>query len=405
MYRLKHLSVDQSVLSVAETTGAAKAIIWMLCWKQCGLGEGWRNTLLYPDIPLALDEVYSSLDNQLFLVFFFPGLPESSAIRDPGIQCTAQQPSKRTKQRWVRKMVKVWFRWLQKQWHMSPLLFLSHVSKWFVLGQNWGRVRPGLPDCCFFTSHPAGYEKTLWFHLSRRPRLLWQPDRFPGWGKKRKEYFWTLSVEHTCACSLLLKYHQGKLREFSKKCVLSFPCLPLVCFCCFPKQLDFQTKSTGTLLWVSWLFLVHVSLAIPLFKQRFLYMVYEVEPRANIITVSCSELTPTKPPSAVLQQDFMSSCSPAPKVWLCPSSAQSSESFDSAGQDCEQCHWESTPCLTQTGLHSWNPGALSGEGKCWDFQSHKRQSSSLIWTLTVDRVQKLKWFEGKAFLQGQGGKK
>lgn len=149
--------------------------------------------------------------------------------------------------------------------------------------------------------------------------------------EKKKAYFWTLSVEQTCTCSLLLKYHQGKLRKFSKKCVLSFPCLPSVCFCFFPKQLDFQTKRIGTLLWVSWLFSVHVSLAIPLFKQRLLYIVYEVEPRANIITVSCSELTPTKPPSAVLQQDFMSSHSPAPQVWLCPSSAQSSESFDSAG--------------------------------------------------------------------------
>lgn len=141
-----------------------------------------------------------------------------------------------------------------------------------------------------------------------------------------------------------------------------------MCFCFFPKQWDFQTKRTGTLLWVSWLFSVHVSLAFPSFKQRLLYIVYEVELRANIITVSCSELTPTKPPSAVLQQDFMSSCSPAPEVWLCPSSAQSSESLDSTGQDCEQCCSENTPCLTQTGLHSWNPGALSGEGECSDFQ-------------------------------------
>lgn len=251
--------------------------------------------------------------------------------------------------------------------HVPSWLFLSHVSQWLVLGQNWDRLRSRLPDCWFFSSHPAGYEKTLWFYLSRRPRLLWQPDWFPEWGKK-KAYFWTLSVEQTCTCSLLLKYHQGKLRKFSKKCVLSFPCLPSVCFCFFPKQLDFQTKRIGTLLWVSWLFSVHVSLAIPLFKQRLLYIVYEVEPRANIITVSCSELTPTKPPSAVLQQDFMSSHSPAPKVWLCPSSAQSSESFDSAGQGCELCCWENAPCPTQTGLHSWNPGALSGEGVCWDFQ-------------------------------------
>lgn len=27
-----------------------------------------------------------------------------------------------------------------------------------------------------------------------------------------------------------------------------------------------------------------------------------------------------------------------------------------------------TACLTRTGLHSWNPDALSGEGECWDFQ-------------------------------------
>lgn len=167
-------------------------------------------------------------------------------------------------------------------------------------------------------------------------------------------------------------------------------------------------KKIGTFFWVSWLFSVHVSLAISLFKQRFLYIVYEVEPRANIITVSCSELTPTKPPSAVLQQDFMSSCSPAPKLWLCPSSAQSSESFDSAGQDCEQCHWENAPCLTQTEIQVLCLGKASAEIFS-GLQSHKRQSSSLIWTLTVDReqyrVQKLKWLEGKAFLQGQGGKK
>lgn len=27
-----------------------------------------------------------------------------------------------------------------------------------------------------------------------------------------------------------------------------------------------------------------------------------------------------------------------------------------------------TACLTRTGLHSWNPGALPGEGECWNFQ-------------------------------------
>lgn len=86
------------------------------------------------------------------------------------------------------------------------------------------------------------------------------------------------------------------MRKISKKSVLPFLCLPLVCFCFFPKQLNFRTKRIGTLLWVSWLFSVHVSLAIPLFKQRLLYAVYEVEPTANIITVSYSESTPAKPP-------------------------------------------------------------------------------------------------------------
>lgn len=68
-------------------------------------------------------------------------------------------------------------------------LFPSHVSKWLVLGQNWGRVRPRLPDCWFFPSQPAGYEKKIWFYLSRKPRLLWQPKWFPEWGKKKNVYF------------------------------------------------------------------------------------------------------------------------------------------------------------------------------------------------------------------------
>jgi len=67
-------------------------------------------------------------------------------------------------------------------------------------------------------------------------------------------------------------------------------------FVSFQKQLDFRTKRIGALLWVFWLFSVHVSLAIPLFKQTLLYEVYEVEPRANIFTVSYSELTPANPP-------------------------------------------------------------------------------------------------------------
>lgn len=85
--------------------------------------------------------------------------------------------------------------------HIPSWLFLSHVSKWLVLGQNWGSVRPRF--CWFFPSHPAGYEKPLWFCLSRNSRLVWQPNWFPELGKKC--IFWTLSVEHTCICSLLLQ--------------------------------------------------------------------------------------------------------------------------------------------------------------------------------------------------------
>lgn len=75
-------------------------------------------------------------------------------------------------------------------------------------------------------------------------------------------------------------------------------------FVSFQKQLDFRTKRIGALLWVFWLFSVHVSLAIPLFKQSLLYEVYEVEPRANIFTVSYSELTPANPPFCTALAEF-----------------------------------------------------------------------------------------------------
>lgn len=220
-------------------------------------------------------------------------------------------------------------------------------------------------------------KKTLWFYLSRRPRLLWQPDWFPEWEKKKKAYFWTLSWNtHVLALSFL-NIIKENWENAARNVFWAFLVYLQMCFCFFPKQWDFQTKRTGTLLWVSWLFSVHVSLAIPLFKQRLLYVVYEVELRANIITVSCSELTPTKPPSAVLQQDFMSSCSPAPEVWLCPSSAQSSESLDSTGQDCERCCSENTPCLTQSGCTAEIQVLCLGSAQTFSgLQSQKKESSS-----------------------------
>lgn len=122
--------------------------------------------------------------------YFFSGVPGSGIIKGPGIQCAAQQPSQNL--RGKGRPGRCWRYSALGDYTssgMCPLMFLSHVSKCLVLGQNRDGVRPRLPDSWFFPSNPACYKKTLQFYLSRKPSLLWQPNRFPEWGKKKKAYF------------------------------------------------------------------------------------------------------------------------------------------------------------------------------------------------------------------------
>lgn len=185
-------------------------------------------------------------------------------------------------------------------------------------------------------------------------------------GKKKKSIFLNPFVEHTCACSLLLKYHQGKLRKCSKKCVLSFPCLPSDVFLFLSKTVRFPDKKNWDFA-LSFLALLRSCFPGYSFIQteafvrsiwswtegKYYYslMFWTDTNQASLCSAPAGFHVKLFPCSRGLTVPFFSTV-----IWVL--------GLHRAGLWAVLFREHSLP--DSDWVHSWNPGALSGE--CSDFQ-------------------------------------
>lgn len=234
--------------------------------------------------------------------------------------------------------------------------------------------------------------------------------------KNKKHIFEFFLWNHTCICSLLLhqgRRRKGKLRKFSKKCVLCSPCLLSVCFCFFPKQLvRFPDKKSwdfalSFLALLSSCFPSHSFIQTEAFvhsiwswtegKYYYSLMFWTDTNQASLCSAPPGFHVKLFPCSKGLTVPFFRAVIWV--LWLCRAGLSSAVQRTLPARLRQACTAEiQVLCLGKASAETFS-----------SLQSQKRESSSYIWPLTVDReqyrAQKLKWFEGKALLQGQSGKK